>query len=304
MTRSSLVRSTFVVLALVFVSALGALGQSTPWPFAAKPASTGRSVTVAFWNIQWFPGSRPDASHDEEARQIAAVHADMAKLNGVDVIGMEEVRGFEQAGVAVKPLAGFKVDVCASWPPREGQNEPQEVAIASRLPAMSAWYELWKENGPVVPPRGFSFAAYQVAPGQLLLVYAVHLKSNNGEMRENMSMREESMQQLQAHMQAMETAYGKLGKIAWVIGGDFNTSMEDPQFTSEKTLRGLSGNGFAWSWKNMPPSSRVTLPPAKSFPPACFDHIFCKGAKIRKAWVVNTSNQSSDHRPVMAVLDF
>ena len=54
----------------------------------------------------------------------------MAKLNAVDIIGMEEIRNFDQAGVAVKPLAGFKVDVCANWPPREGQNEPQEVAIA------------------------------------------------------------------------------------------------------------------------------------------------------------------------------
>jgi endonuclease/exonuclease/phosphatase family metal-dependent hydrolase len=169
---------------------------------------------------------------------------------------------------------------------------------------MSAWHELWKANGTIVPPRGFAFAAYQTSPRQVLLVYAVHLKSNVGESRENVSMREESAKQLRSHMEAMQAAYGKLGNVAWVIGGDFNTSMDDNQFAAEKTLRGWIENGFGWSWKNMPLSSRVSLPPAKEFPPTCFDHIFCKGATIRKAWVVNTSPKSSDHRPVMATLDF
>jgi predicted extracellular nuclease len=55
-----------------------------------------RSVTIAFWNIQWFPGQRPEANAAEEMRQINAVHNDIAHLNA-DIIGMEEVRDFAHA---------------------------------------------------------------------------------------------------------------------------------------------------------------------------------------------------------------
>ena len=77
---------------------------------------------------------------------------------------MEEVRDFDNATIAVSPLTGFKVDVVSDFPPREGQDVGQQVAIASRLPPLSAWFEMWNPNGPLVPPRGFAFAAYEVAP--------------------------------------------------------------------------------------------------------------------------------------------
>src|ERR1700720_2365186 len=80
------------------------LAQTSPWPFSSRvplPSQTpaGSSLTIAFWNIQWFPGRQPDASRGEQARQINAVHADISQLNA-DVIAMEEVRDFTQAGVA------------------------------------------------------------------------------------------------------------------------------------------------------------------------------------------------------------
>ena len=78
--------------------------------------------------------------HGRETRQIKAVHADIARL-GADVIGFEEMRDFESAALAVQPLAGFKVDVCSNFPPREGQDDAQQVAIASRLQPISAWAE-------------------------------------------------------------------------------------------------------------------------------------------------------------------
>ena len=290
--------------AAFFIATLFA--QTSPWPFPAQTTApsqieTGRSVTVAFWNIQWFPGRRPNASKREESRQTNSVHADIAQLNA-DIIGMEEVRDFDRAGVAVAPLPGFKVDVCANFPPREGQNEAQQVAIASRLPALSAWMEEWKPNGAMTPPRGFAFAAYEIAPRQLLLVYALHLKSNRGDIRENIPIRQESIRQLKAHLSAMESAYGKLGTITWIVGGDFNTSLDDPRFGPETTLRALLNTGFAWTWQNVPAASRMTLPPDRNFPAACFDHIFYRNATLRQAWVANTSPQSSDHRAVLATL--
>ena len=40
------------------------------------------------------------------------------------------------------------------------------------------------------------------------MVYAVHLKSNRGEVSEDIAIREESVRQLMAHMRAMNEAYG------------------------------------------------------------------------------------------------
>jgi endonuclease/exonuclease/phosphatase (EEP) superfamily protein YafD len=301
---------SFLFVALFAGIASNISAQTSPWPFPPRGGSSnqtlrpsGATVTVAFWNIQWFPGRQPDSSLSGQTSQINSVHADMNQLRAADVVGMEEVRDFTQAGVAVQPLRGFKVDVCANFPPREGQNVAQETAIASRFTALSAWAEEWKHAEPVTPPRGFSFAAYEVAPRQLLMVYALHLKSNRGDIHENVSMRQESMRQLRSHIDAMEKAYANLGTLSWIVGGDFNTSFEDRQYASETTLRSLIEGGFAWCWQNVPASTRVTLPPSGAFPPACFDHIFYRGATLKRAWVVPTLPQSSDHRAVAATFD-
>jgi endonuclease/exonuclease/phosphatase (EEP) superfamily protein YafD len=267
---------------------------------ASLPAENPAPASVTFWNVQWFPGRRPNASRAEENRQIKAVHADLAQLTS-DIIALEEVRDYDHAALAVKPLAGFKVDVCSNFPPREGQNEAQQVAITSRLQPLSAWSELWRPSGAIVPPRGFSFAAYELAPRQLLLVYALHLKSNRGEIHEDIRIREESMQQLLTHIKAMNNAYSKLGALSWVVGGDFNTAPDEPRFASEKTMASLRGEGFRWSWESVPFNSRITIPADLRYPAASFDQIFYRGATLLKSWVADTSPHSSDHRAVNAV---
>ena len=169
--------------------ATNAFAQSEPTTASPK------TIKVVFWNIQWFPGRGPNPTRSQESKQIASVHRDIEKIDA-DIVGMEEVRDFANAGLAVQPLQNFKVDVCSNFPPRPDQKFPQQVAIASRLQAVSAWSEFWKTDGKIVPPRGFAFAAYDIAPKQLLLVYALHLKSNRGSLRENIVMREESIRQL------------------------------------------------------------------------------------------------------------
>jgi endonuclease/exonuclease/phosphatase (EEP) superfamily protein YafD len=281
------------------ITPLNLHAQSAPAAPDTKSAQTADSLRAAFWNVKWFPGGRPNASKGEQTRQIRAVHADMERMDA-DVIGLEEMRDFDGAALAVQPLPGFKVDVCSNFPPREDQTATQQVAIASRLQPMSAWAEEWKAGGAITPPRGFAFAAYELAPGKMLLVYALHLKSNRGELVENIAIREESMRQLLVHMEDMEAAYGKLGEITWLVGGDFNTSPDDPRFAKEETTANLQANGFRWSWEGMPLEQRTTLPPDNRFPAASFDHIFYKGATLKKAEVVETSDVSSDHRAVRA----
>jgi endonuclease/exonuclease/phosphatase family metal-dependent hydrolase len=264
--------------------------------------STQTTLKVAYWNIQWFPGRRPRARLGEQKRQIESVHHDLAKIDA-DIIAMEEVRDFAHAGIAVQSLPGFKVDVCSNFSPREGQNVSQQVAITSRLQPMSAWVEIWKSGRKVLPPRGFAFAVYEVAPKRLLLVYALHLKSNRGTLRENIAMREESIRQLTAHMQSMQRVYGNLGQLMWIIGGDFNTSPDNPKLAGEKTIRQLIDQGFGWVWQNVPLAQRYTRLPSRLYPPACDDHILYRAVTLHRAFVINTSAQSSDHRAIAAVFD-
>ncbi len=305
MTRRHVAR-LFSSWLTAFVAAT-VFAQTSPWPFPPLPTSqrsinSPASITATFWNIQWFPGRRPNASRAEEDRQIREVHRDIAQLTP-DLIGLEEVRDFERASLAVQPLSGFKVDVCSNFPPREGQQEAQQVAIASRLQPMSAWAESWKAGAAITPPRGFAFAAYQLSQKQVLVVYALHLKSNRGEVHEDMRIREESMHQLLSHMKAMKEAYGKVGALTWIVGGDFNTAPDDRRFDGEKTVPELLADGFNWAWQGIPASSRITMPPDARYPAACFDQIFYRGATLAKAWVANTSPRSSDHRAVNVTLN-
>ncbi len=294
-----------LALGLLYVLfGIAALAQSSsPGRAAAPDASALGSdrLRVGFWNIKWFPGGRPNAYKGEEVRQTNSVHADITKL-AADVIGVEEVRDWDSIALAVQPLAGFKVDVCSNFPAREGQAVSQQVGIASRLQPLSAWAEEWKAGGAIKPPRGFAFAAYELAPRQILMFYAVHLKSNRGELVENVAIREESTRQLIAHMKDMEAVYGKLGTLIWVVGGDFNTAPDDPRFKAEKTTTTLNRNGLLWCWDGMPLDQRITMPPDARFPAACFDHIFYRGATLEKAEVLATSDVSSDHRAIRAEL--
>jgi endonuclease/exonuclease/phosphatase family metal-dependent hydrolase len=285
-----------LLLVLIVTGALAAEAQLAT-PEAAPP----HSFTVTFWNIQWFPGRRPNATHGEEQRQVAEVHREIGHFPS-DVIAMEEVRDWNAAAVAVEPLHGFHVDVCSTFPPREGQTDTQQVAITSRLWPISAWSELWKPGAAITPPRGFVFAAYQIAPQQVTLVYALHLKSNRGEIHEDMAIRGESIRQLINHMAAIKNAYEKVGAITWIIGGDFNTAPDDPRFHAEKSTAQLLTSGFNWCWQNKPFAERITLPPDQRFPAACFDHIFYRGAELERAWVSNTSPHASDHRAINATL--
>ena len=288
----------FALLATCLSLSAASTGLTQTPPTAAPSLS----LTAAFWNIKWFPGGRPNASPGEEKKQTRAVQRDIAQLNA-DVIGLEEVRDFSSAALAVETLADFKVDVCSNFPPREGQTEAQQVAITSRLVPMSAWAEPWKPGRAITPPRGFAFAAYQLSPQQMLLVYALHLKSNRGEIVEDIAIREESMRQLIAHMQAMEEAYGKLGALHWIVGGDFNTAPDDPRFRGEKTVATLTACGFRWAWEGVPFADRTTMPADGRYPAASFDHIFYRGPVLQRAEVLSTSPDSSDHRAVRAVFE-
>ena len=282
---------------------------------AASPASpvqgaAGRTLTVTFWNVDWFPGRRPHAGERAQASHVAAVVPVVERL-GPDVLGLEEVSDAGGAHLIADHLKGFRVDVCTEFT-RAPTNEPsrQQTVLCSRLPLLEAGWENWKPtaNG-LQPRRGFVFAAYQPAPGEILLVYGVHLKSNvadePGGDATNTAMREESVRQWIIHERTTAARLASAGKVRLtVIGGDMNTSLDEMRFGSEQSLRVLRDqDGFLWAWDGVPLDRRISLPGRGQYPPVCFDHVFYRAdgnARLLDCTLEPTGPAASDHRPVTA----
>lgn len=272
------------------------------------PAQESTPLRLVFYNMEWFPGGSPRATIPEA---VTAMHKMIPVLEALrpDIIGATEMSSAEALDVALARVPGVLTQVCSVFTMGDGTPTIQQIAIASKLPAASAWWEGWSVSK-AAPPRGFAFAAYEPSPGSVLLVYTVHLKSNRGDLPANIAMREESARQLLDHVRAMEKAYASMGHVAVVIGGDFNSSLDDPKFAEEKTLTMFKKAGFDWSWADVPFEQRVTLPSSPSmnprfppFPDACFDHAFVKGAKILSASVYTPETDPSDHRPIIIEID-
>lgn len=279
-------------------------------PHAPAQAPAGKAqVRVSFWNLEWFPGHRPEATPAEQAEHAGHVQPEVAKL-APDVLGMSEIRGWDAAALAIAKTPGLKVDVCAQFHDKDGNVALQQCAIASRLPCLGAWGEDWKPDASGFKPRrGFAFAAYQIAPGRVLLVYSVHFKSNRkpdpGE-PPNENVRLEMSRQLLAHSRSMQAAYAPMGEATVVFGGDFNTSLDDPRFGREQTLHEILRAGFTWALAILGPHERISMPGHGRYPPATFDHIFFSGKNVRVASAAagQTGKECSDHRSVSAVLEW
>ncbi len=266
-------------------------------------------MTVTFWNVEWFPGRRLNAGERAKASHVAAVVPVVERLDP-DVLGLEEVDGTAGAHLVADTLKGFRVDACSEFTfGPDGAPGHQQTVLCSRLPLLESGWEKWRPTaGGLQPRRGFVFAAYQPAPGEVLLVYGVHLKSNlpdePGGDATNTAMREESMRQLLVHEQAAAArcaAWGRLRMV--VVGGDMNTSLDDARFGSEGTLRGLMGQGsFRWGWDGVPLERRLTLPGGGRYPAVCFDHVFYRTGDVglMDCAIEETGRAASDHHPVTA----
>ena len=55
-----------------------------------------------------------------------------------------------------------------------------------------------------------------------------------------------------------------------------------PKLAAEKTMPALRGEGFSWVWENVPFEKRYTRLPDRRYPPACDDHIFYRGLRLKK----------------------
>lgn len=250
-------------------------------------------VRVVTWNLEWFPGKKPVATQHERDAHFLEVAAILPQF-AADVIVLQEVRNWQVAEDLAKVLPGFSVHVTSAFKdPFTRKTGEQQICILSRLPADGAWADDWKA-GWANAPRGYAYARLKVG-SQFLHVYGLHLKSNLGDPTKNTAKREDAMEQLIDHIRGTVPEKDRVAVV-----GDFNTSKEQVNLASDRTLTKIEQAGFFWTFEGIPLKNRITIPGKGRYPDACFDHIFTRNLGRPVANVLKSPG--SDHRPVVVDL--
>lgn len=278
-----------------------------------RAAGTPPTVTLAVWNMKWFPaGHMEPQSEDKEQNRIRRA-AELIGKQAPDIMALQEIRDTATCEKLVKEMkrSDLKVAVCSGFESEPGVQGLQQVAILSKYASVEAGFERWHTVDYVTPPRGYAYAVLDVG-GKLVCVFSLHLKSNfiprEAQNPDNIATlnrlkRELSAQQVAAKIAALETKYKKANTpiSAFVIAGDFNTSLFDDKYSEEKTIRELLANGMADAFAGIAEDKRHTLPESEYYPPAIFDYVLYRGLDIRTANVL-PPHWLSDHN--MLVVKF
>lgn len=264
------------------------------------------------WNIEWFPGGRPNASEKEQDAQTKLVADELAKIQP-DIFLAQEITNEMAFAKLVAAMPGkMAVHVTSRFVNHETKDlAPQQVAIASNLKADSAFFENFKPNESLPHlSRGFAFAALEHPDGGLIMIYSVHLKSNRGsdtpEGEQSVAdTRAESVKQILSHKAEMEKRYQGRKIMGWLIGGDYNTN-HDGQFKKCTAIADLMKGGLQNTWDETPKEQRHTWHSNEftpQFKPTTFDYLMSSGFKKSQAKAVPVSREASDHDGVLLMLE-
>ncbi|MBX7157775.1 MAG: endonuclease/exonuclease/phosphatase family protein [Verrucomicrobiae bacterium] len=262
-----------------------------------------QALTVMSWNLEWFPGRNPHPSPLTARIQMSSAQKTLKQLNPDVLIGLE-LRDWKVFNQLISVIPDMRVQVVSAFRfDDSGDIQKQQIGIASRLPANSAWFEPWKVTSEKTP-RGFSFAALEDPKSKkLLMIYGLHLKSNRGSSdpageKINVAMRHEAVRQLLEHITKMESVYHSKNIKGWIVAGDFNTN-DDNQFKGDQTIAKIKAAGFWDSWNNTPPAKRQTWRGGGPFSGTTFDYILTKKLGFPKAIIADAPSITSDHLPVL-----
>ena len=272
-------------------------------PTLEKPGRLPESV--ATWNLQWFPGNRPEPSSAQRRWHEREIAKSIQRLD-VDLLLLQEV---------VDPTALERVGQAYPWRvvsqfQRARDEDPdlpvQNVAILSKVPIRESW-EVGFHALPLTPDRpvrGFLGARLGTKKNGMT-VYTLHLKSNRGGREVSAQRRERAMDYLKKDW---KTRGLDPEKDAILVAGDFNCSLRNPEFAEEKTVRALLQDGWRSATAEVPwPEGATVKPdPMGKYPAADFDHILLspgwENLLERGKWkveVIQNPKVPSDHYPVV-----
>jgi len=275
--------------------------RETP-PTMEKPGRGPSSV--ATWNLQWFPGNRPEPTvasrvwHEKEVGKL------IQQLD-VDLLLVQEVVD-RQVLIKSAGVYPWKAISNIQRAGDEDQDLPvQNVAILSKVPIRESW-EVGFHTLPLTPDRpvrGFLGARLGTKKNGMT-VYTLHLKSNRGGREASAKRREKAVEYLRKDWKQRGL---DPGKDAILVAGDFNCSLRNPDFATEKTIRELLKEEWVSATATIPwPKAATVRPdPDGKYRASDFDHILLSPAWVkageRRRWeagVLQESNVPSDHWPV------
>ncbi|MFK7850853.1 MAG: endonuclease/exonuclease/phosphatase family protein [Akkermansiaceae bacterium] len=263
------------------------------------------------WNLQWYPGGRPNAKESAKADHAMGVKKIFSE-QAPDIFLAQELIDKKAFEDLVATVSGMQVHTYSNFPDySEKGPAAQQIAIASKLKANSAWFELFKPSE-ALPNlrRGFAFAALEHPEGGLIMVYSVHLKSNRGSHtpegeKDVAATRAESIRQIVAHKNEMQKKFADKKIRGWVVGGDFNTN-HDGQFPVCTAIADLVQAGFHNTWNETPKEKRLTwrtFANRTKFKPTTFDYFLTDGFIQTQATMISgIPMQFSDHAPIVMEL--
>lgn len=252
-------------------------------------ASAGEPVRVVTWNLQWFPGWKPEASAAKESSHIDLARKALIEIQP-DILILEEIKKPDVVRTMLEAVTGLQVHVVTEFSERA-----QQIMIASRYPAVHSGWQDWLKAG-LAPSRGFAWADLELKKGVVLHVQGHHWKSNRGIGSINRTLRTISA------MQVDEWIAGRVSpnssRTGLLVAGDLNTSLDSPEMQPDPSLRYLLGRGWYWPFAHLAPDARCTIEGGWEHPPAHFDHILLKNTGKPLASVLRKPGVS-DHSPVL-----
>ena len=249
------------------------------------PPAVPDRLRVATYNLEHFT----DGRHDEpgrtpevfvnHARDAAAIIAEVDP----DVLVLQEIengRTLEFLNEQFeRPYAYIYISKLRQT---SGENERLNLALLSRVrPHDVRQLGFYNLGGKSRPARGSLAAEFDLGDGSSLLVYAIHLKSNFGEMPRNQAQRAIALHQIAADAVA-ERLQNDPAPTSVIILGDTNVDPDCPAFADDPSLEPLAGS-YVDLWRGRPIEERTTIPtrlagetgdPLLVFPPSAFDRIF------------------------------
>jgi len=264
---------------------------------------------VATYNLEHFTDGRRDEPERTpevfmaHARDAAAIIAEVDP----DVLVLQEVEN----GRALEYLNDqfqnpYPYVYISKLRQTSGENERLNLALFSRLrPHHVRQLGFYNLGGKGRPARGSLAAEFDLGGDSRLLVYAIHLKSNYGEMPRNQAQRAIALHQIAADA-VSERLQNDPNPTSVLILGDTNVDPDNEAFADDPSLEPLAG-AYVDLWRGRPIAERTTIPtrqpgpdgdPLLVFPPAAFDRIFAsKNMAANGPWRVGrpeTLQQGTD----------
>jgi endonuclease/exonuclease/phosphatase family metal-dependent hydrolase len=257
--------------------------------------------------MEWFPSGVANRRMPDIEPARIKMAGDAIGNASPSILFVQEVRDKETCDrlATASGISGLKVAVCSEFKDQTGITIFQQCAILTSYPIVEAAAERWHSYGAVDPPRGYAYALLDI-DGEPVACFCVHLKSNltrkPTDNQMNILKRELAATQLLNSIKKTGDHAGR--KVTkFVISGDFNTTLDDPLYLSEGTIRSLLDAGFRNGFEGLDKKDRVTLPAKGQYQDVTFDYVFHRGFGSRKAVRIMPPVEVTDHRMVAVTLE-